>query len=170
MGGVWAARPCWLVGALESVAQESNLRLDVEVSRYPPVPHFLHLEQKNETLDPMTDRDELRFHGNWGKRCSTVMFFHALDKIRFTGKQEVANKLSPSAFKLVWLVWGGTNLQDPDQMGCTGQWLDLQGTSRTKRRERKNLQHLIQSQCQETKQRNGSRLGWSLISDWLSFF
>lgn len=28
-------------------------------------------------------------------------------------------------------------------MGCTVQWLDLQRTSRTKRRERTNLQHLI---------------------------
>ena len=43
VGGLGPLPPGRLVGALEPVAEESNPRLHVEVSRYPPVPHLLHL-------------------------------------------------------------------------------------------------------------------------------
>lgn len=46
MGGVSIHWPRWLVGTLETVTQEANSRFDVEVSRYPPVPHFLYLNEK----------------------------------------------------------------------------------------------------------------------------
>lgn len=36
--------------ALESVAYDLDSRLDMQVSRYPPVPHFLHLWVVTETV------------------------------------------------------------------------------------------------------------------------
>lgn len=113
-----------MVGALDSVAQDSNSRLDVEVSRYPPVPHFVHLQQKKETLDEPV--------GFPWKPSQKIFHRHVLGK---PGLQVNRRKTS-SGERPDWFG-GGTNLQDPDQMGCTGQWLNLQRTSRTKRRERK---------------------------------